>query len=237
MTPNYVNCSIVDMQNLGGFETPAMFTMCSTIPHGVLLLKTGGVWQIVDDFHHFSYRIVRLTAFDHGWQYGYSSEKKEFFVAHELHQWEGLPAEHRLREMCKWKHFDSASSPSLDETSVVAVIVDDPLISVTMQQGLVPRLFALCGTVGGYISLSGLIFTCIFVKKYPRSKLALEIQKRTLFGSQKPGNPDSDNDLEDAAPNSSASSTVRTGQPDRETIGFTQQQRLCPLDSGYRNTE
>ncbi|CAE7799049.1 unnamed protein product [Symbiodinium sp. CCMP2456] len=197
-----------------------MFTMCSTIPHGVLLVKTGGVWQIVDDFHHFSYRIIRLTAYDHGWQYGCSYEKKEFFVAHELHafEWPSLPTNHRLPEMCKWKHFDAASQ-SLAETSVLAVIVDEPLISVTMQQGLVPRLFVLCGTVGGYISLSGLIFTSIFVKKYPRSKLALEIQKRTLFGSQKPGSPDSESDLEDAAPHSSASSTVRTGQPDRETIG------------------
>ena len=85
---DYVNCSVVDMQNLEErVEIPAMFTICSTIPHGVLLLKSGGVWQIVDDFHHFSDRIIRLTAFDHGWQYGYSQEK-EFFVAHELHSWQ-----------------------------------------------------------------------------------------------------------------------------------------------------
>ena len=148
----------------------------------------------------------------------------------------GQPSSLRLPEMCKWKHFDPAS-PSLAETSAVAVIIDEPLITFYHATRVVPQLFALCGTVGGYISLSGLIFTFIFVKKYPSSKLALQFQKRTLFGSQKPGDPDSNSDLEDAAPNLPASSTARTSHPDRETIGLTQQQRTHPLDTGHRETE
>ncbi|CAE7765767.1 unnamed protein product [Symbiodinium sp. CCMP2592] len=111
-----------------------------------------------------------------------------------------------------WKHFDSSSTSWQSEVSATVFVIDDPLITVTLQQGVAPQLFALLSTVGGYISLTSLIFTTIFVKKYPNSAIAILFQKRTLFGRHKPGEPDSE--LEDAA-----LSSVTPADPRSQTMG------------------
>ena len=68
-------------------------------------------------------------------------------------------------------------------------VLEDGLIPVSMKLGVVPQFFALLSSLGGFVSMSFLIFGFIFVKRYPYSDISRTYEQRTLLGYPRDGNP------------------------------------------------
>lgn len=62
---------------------------------------------------------------------------------------------------------------------------------VTLTRGIFPQFFDLFTGMGGFLSMTTLVFAAVFVKRFPQSDVAVVFEQRTLFGNQATGNPDS----------------------------------------------
>ena len=94
---------------------------------------------------------------------------------------------HNHSEYCQglWKRF----RPSSGSESAFVVSIEDPLVETTTKKGVLPQVIALVGNLGGYLSLSGVLFTLVWVRRYPRSEVTKTFEARTLFGHSEDGEP------------------------------------------------
>lgn len=61
-----------------------------------------------------------------------------------------------------------------------ACLARDPMVVVYHKQGIMPQLFKLISSTGGYISCLTLMFLSCFVRKYPKSAVVQIYEARTL---------------------------------------------------------
>ncbi|CAE7362960.1 ftsH [Symbiodinium natans] len=173
---NNLTCAIVDAESIQGMLVPGTFTLCSGIgPYGWLLVKSDGGWQFVNQFAHAEYHVMKLSSYVHGFNSGYTVELQRFFSAQSKYntRWWGRGG--NISAVCQWKQ----SAPASMAGTVFVIVVEDRVITKSVELGMLPQLFSLLSSLGGLMGLAGLAFTTIFVKKYPYGDSEL----RTLIGN------------------------------------------------------
>ena len=69
--------------------------------------------------------------------------------------------------------------------SALVITIADPVWTSSAVQGVSPQIFALVGTLGGYLSLMISMFTFVWVRQYPNHEVTNTYEARTLFGYQR----------------------------------------------------
>ena len=231
------SCAFIDMTNFADLVMPGKFSLCSATSGygGYLLAKTGGEWKVMDDAGAHGYYGLRLTSFKHGSDWGYSSELKTFFFT--SRKWYQFANQADLSKLCSMKEL--GSSERKWRTAHV-IVVEDPLVTITMEQGALLQFFDLLVSLGGYISISTVVFGVIFVKQYPKSDVVSTMEARTLVGCEEKGNPPGraarSATLETRTQNAAENGTMRHMQQHRQQLPEFPP-GIVPASVGSRQTE
>lgn len=130
-----------------------------------------------------SYGWLREMSFHkkiHGWDYLYSRKLEDIhmMVSHydNLHERNYPKAGHCPEHYITW--FGSERRP----WGAASIAIQEPLVEVTLRQGILPQLAKIFGEAGGYMALLTTIFTLFFVRKNPKSDIANIYEERTFIG-------------------------------------------------------
>lgn len=178
---NTINCSLVDLRKEPIPAFPFHFSICfAQKDWGYLLLWTNNQWQLMSTVAFGWLREMSFHKKIHGWDYLYSRKLEDIHMMvsrydnlHERnHPKAGLCPEHYIT----W--FGSERRP----WGGVSIAIPEPLVEVTLRQGILPQLAKLLGEAGGYMALLTTIFTLLFVRKNPHSDIANIYEERTFIG-------------------------------------------------------
>ena len=167
-------------------EPPLSFSICHDSWPGAILFGWDGIrWRRLESQAHHSVLIFKFSKRRHGMDSGFTSSHQVIFRTALQSKW--FNEAHNHSDYCQglWKRF----SPSSGSESVFVLTIEDPLVETTTKQGVLPQVIALVGNLGGYLSLSGVLFTLVWVRRYPRSEVAKTFEARTLFGHSEDGEP------------------------------------------------
>ncbi|CAE7916684.1 purM [Symbiodinium necroappetens] len=174
-------CSKIDLTELK-WDTEVQLRLCgqSDSTGQSFYIWSNDRWKYVGHLHRkgekalYSYRRSK-----HGWNYGYSSEAKEY---HDLIEEDRWPADWTGPDGgCKhWTYFGTGRSTP----GGVFVSIQTPVVPVSYKQGLLPQIFKLGGNIGGWWSVMTLAFCALFSKKDPDSPVAQIYEARTFVGER-----------------------------------------------------
>ncbi|CAE7468459.1 ftsH, partial [Symbiodinium pilosum] len=181
-----LNCIIVDLSH-EDIQIPSTATICTQpLPFTIdwLMLNTETGWRYVTELRTDEYPMVSYSVAKHGWSSGYTSQARTILTTSVTVRESGGEAP------CTWRHF-TGSPPTLGKPVAATILLKDPVVMVTLTRGILPQFFDLFTSMGGFLSMTTLVFAAVFVKRYPQSDVAVVFEQRTLFGRQASGNPDS----------------------------------------------
>ena len=183
-----INCSIVDLTAWAPPQIPGAFVLSLDVPLSWVLVESNGQWQMVAQLLPSEVSAVRLLKRKHGWSFGYKSQELvEIFEAIELFK---VKAGVYLKPLLDETRFSPRTTYSdTVGPSVVLVSVQEPLVTVTRQLGYFRQIQNLISSLGGYVTAITLIFTTVFVKKYPKDAVSVIYDMRTLIGFQSMADP------------------------------------------------
>ncbi|CAE6957535.1 unnamed protein product [Symbiodinium sp. CCMP2592] len=174
------SCSTLDLTELK-WDTEVQLRLCgqSELSES-FYIWSNDQWKYVAHLHAngekaiFNYRRSK-----HGWNYGYSSEAKEY---HDLIEEARAPAHWTGSDGgCKhWTYFGTGRSTP----GGLFVSIQTPVVPVSYKQGLLPQIFELGGNIGGWWSVMTLAFCALFSKKNPESRVAQIYEARTFVGER-----------------------------------------------------
>lgn len=178
-----LDCSIVDLSK-EKIKPPFIFTLCAAPAYvSYILSKTktddGEEWKIAQGVVQGQYKWINLQKKQHGWNFGYEQTTSDFHTFSLLQEDCCSPRNVLCGSDFRW--FGSENSRVV---AAMVISIDEPLVTVTRYQGLLPRVFTLLGELGGYLALLTTIFTIVFVKKYPASGVAEIFEARTFIGER-----------------------------------------------------
>ncbi|CAE7450734.1 unnamed protein product, partial [Symbiodinium sp. CCMP2456] len=218
-----LSCSVIDLTDVQA-KPPMSFSICSDTERFLMLHNNNG-WDVA--FHLATgqnYWTLKLSEYIHGHDTGFSTSTQLFHTASTLlsSPGENIP---QLNKLCAWKRFDSAASSASeaegpDRTYAYRIMVTDTSIPVTIVQGIVAQLFSLMSSLGGYFATLSTVFTFVFVRQYPESRIARMYERRTIRGQELPGDPPSDEEG-----GASPSEPRRPNAPQSEVMGLVHAQR------------
>ncbi|CAE7323907.1 ftsH [Symbiodinium microadriaticum] len=181
-----LNCVVVDLLN-ADLRIPSTASICTQpLPFTIdwLMLNSETGWRYVTELRSDEYPMVRYSVAKHGWSSGFTSQASQILTTSVTVRESGGEAP------CIWRHF-TGSPPSLGKPVAATILFKDPVVMVTLTRGIFPQFFDLFTGMGGFLSMTTLVFAAVFVKRFPQSDVAVVFEQRTLFGNQATGNPDS----------------------------------------------
>ena len=175
--------------NLTDMEVPAIPTnvnMCNEAANVVhVFVWSNQAWRHVIHQPRWTNMVIKIEKHRHGNFNGFSSEAYEMYSTY---MWEHYttPGTGYAAECRHWQVADPSRS---EDVSRLQLRIEQPLVMTSFEQGILPQILALLSSVGGFVSLLVLVFTTVFVRKYPSSSTAMTYETRTLFGNQAGGDP------------------------------------------------
>ena len=173
-----LTCAMVDLTKWNP-EAPTTFRFCAESEYPWILVFSGGRWLRAAIAPAGTELQLHVTKFRHGWNFGYSEDLEDYFS---IHMWGQLQREDRSK-CSHWTRFRDSSA----RFATFTFTIQEPLVRVTANLGLIPQIFTLSASVGGYVTLLTFLFTCIFVKQSPHGQVAIEYDTRTLLGHAQKG--------------------------------------------------
>lgn len=169
---------IVPVWTLEWPEHETFFFLCSRQYYQVYVWSASA-WQNVWHEEPTSLTVLKLRKEKHAYNDGYKLDIQDIYSTTYHYQWKTVAG---LSEWCSWSNF---TSPAPDQAAAILEIrIEAPLVMVSTTQGVLPQLWTLFGSVGGYIALLSLVFRICFVKKYPDSGVSQIYDARTFFGER-----------------------------------------------------
>ena len=174
------SCSTLDLTELK-WDTEVQLRLCGQSESSEsFYIWSNDRWKYVGHLHAkgekalYTYRRSK-----HGWNYGYSSEAKEY---HDLIEEDRWPADWTGPDggCTHWTYFGTGRSIA----GGVFVSIQTPVVPVSYKQGLLPQVFKLGGDIGGWWSVMTLAFCALFSKKHPESRVAQIYEARTFVGER-----------------------------------------------------
>ena len=169
------NCTLMDLTDVE-FQYPFHFTLC--VDGGYrsrIYVKTEHSWEFVNGGSVGFLKWLSLTRTVHGWNYGYTTSEYSIFTTSSIDgPWEGGPMTH----FCAggMKYFRSPGHT----TMALSFSVKDAVVVSNYKKGMVPQIFELLSSMGGYMALLSFVYTCFFVKLYPESPVAQIYESRAF---------------------------------------------------------
>ena len=189
-SPDKHKCAIMDLNNASLKSVPAAVNFCVSQGSYLVLVESNGRWMSVTTVreHPHPFVQVRLSKRKHGWYYVYNSTTDDIFSVtypNYLPQSSSPAQLHSVTEICHMTRF-SEDRPKATMLYVM-VTIEDPVVIVTRALGVAPQFVSLLSGAGGIFTVLGLIFTTVFIKKYPDAEVTLVYEARTLIGFQDMG--------------------------------------------------
>ena len=172
-----LTCSFLDLTDFE-IKVPFFFSLCiDSNTTSLLLLKEEGQWRYVTHQSPGTYNFYTLKKAIHGWNWGYSTSENSIFLINLLRGQSSHRTDRTYECSAGMTYFGSPGG----EASAVRFAAQDPMVIVYHKQGIMPQLFKLMSSVGGYMSCLTLIFLSCFVRRYPESGVAQIYEARTFF--------------------------------------------------------
>ena len=169
------NCTIMDLTDVD-VNYPLHFTLC--VDGGFrsrLYVKTADSWEFINGGSVGSLKWLSLSRSVHGWNYGYTTTEYSIFSTSSIDgPWVGGDMTHRCAAGMKYFR-----SPGYT-TMAVSFSMKSPVVVAHSKQGMMPQMFKLLSSMGGYMALLSFLYTCFFVKLYPESPVAQIYESRTF---------------------------------------------------------
>lgn len=173
------NCTSVDLNNWEWPEHETFFFFLCSRQYYQVYVWSASAWQNVWHEEPTSLTVLKLRKEKHAYNDGYKLDIQDIYSTTYHYQWKTVAG---LSEWCSWSNF---TSPAPDQAAAILEIrIEAPLVMVSTTQGVLPQLWTLFGSVGGYIALLSLVFRICFVKKYPDSGVSQIYDARTFFGER-----------------------------------------------------
>ena len=180
-----LNCSVVDLTQFQPPAAPAFVSIC--VDSGVawwFRMDTPGVWTSIERSCCSRHMLYDFRKHAEGWNLGYWSTTTSIITTSEVpdpHR--QLPHPSTMCPLSDWVKFRD-DGPS----AVIAITlrVTESMMVTSRKQGVLPQLFNLASSVGGFLSVVVLAFSAIFVKRFPSSHVARIYEARTLIGKREP---------------------------------------------------
>ena len=167
----------MDLTNVE-IKIPFLFSLCiDSDEKNIYLLKVQDQWQWVNHQKPGSFNWLSLRKVVHGWNFGYSTNETDVFLTNQI--FDTHEGGDRTYECAAgMKNFQSQGGRAR-KASVLRLSARDPMVVVYHKQGIMPQLFKLISSTGGYISCLTLMFLSCFVRKYPESAVVQIYEART----------------------------------------------------------
>ena len=178
-----LSCAIVDLTSHPLQAYPGAFWLCSQAAVTWFLLETDKKWVRVAEHGPGHLAVQRLSMQRYGWDWGYDSNHSDVFAT--LPIIENPKGARHHQKHCHMTQFEKKRQ----DATLLLIVIDSPHVIVTTSLGILPQMTSLLGTLGGLMTVMGLIFTTVFVQKYPDSNVVATFRSRTLIGHQENGNP------------------------------------------------
>mmetsp|Transcript_101916 Transcript_101916/g.242958 ORF Transcript_101916/g.242958 Transcript_101916/m.242958 type:complete len:338 (+) Transcript_101916:44-1057(+) len=178
-----LSCAIVDLTSYRLQAYPGAFWLCSQASMTWILLESDKKWIRVSQLTPGHVSVQRLSMQRYAWDWGYDSNQSDLFATIPLS--ENPTAAPFYQKHCHMTQFEEEKK----KTALLLVVIDNPHLIVTTSLGIVPQMISLLSASGGLLTVMGLIFTTVFVQKYPDSNVVATFRCRTLIGHQENGNP------------------------------------------------
>eukprot|EP00434_Breviolum_minutum_P009136 symbB.v1.2.008047.t3/scaffold502.1/size262339/1 len=172
----FLDLTEVELQGLFPFH----FTLCiEALNYGDYFLKQEDQWEHVTQAKTGTLKVYSLGKMITGWNYGYSSFQETHFIRSSLDQ--PFPSVNRTMLCAAGMTYFGRERT---QGSALHMVVENSVVVAYHKQGIVPQLFALFTSIGGYVTFLSIVFTSFFIKKYPESSVSEIYEARTLvFGS------------------------------------------------------
>ncbi|CAE7348241.1 purM [Symbiodinium sp. CCMP2592] len=175
------NCSIIDLTAWKMPVPPLSFSLCNDAAKLVFIyVESGGIWERVRRQERSMFTQVKLTKRSHGDNSGFSTSFRDYFSASLSQEWTdpGFDFEYWCPN---WIRFNTGGGGG---RSALLVEIDEPLVMVTANLGVIPQLLSLFSSLGGYLTILSVLFTAVWVRKNPQSDVNITYEERTLFGCE-----------------------------------------------------
>lgn len=174
-----LNCSFLDLTNVE-IKIPFLFSLCiDSDVRNIFLLKVQDQWQYVLNQDPGSWNFFSISKAVHGWNFGYSTNETDVFLTN-LVSSSSRVSKDRTNECAAGMEYFRSQGGRARKASVLRLSARDPMVVVYHKQGIMPQLFKLISSTGGYISCLTLMFLSCFVRKYPKSAVVQIYEARTL---------------------------------------------------------
>lgn len=191
----YGVCVVVDLTAFDVQDPPLNFNLCHDAPDRVKFYvwsRDRWAWANLEQGRHSASRL-RLQMHKEGFNNGLWTHQEDVFTLgwyDDRSQNDGYFRYGNHWTSCdEWFPLNSSDTHREQLASYVAIYITEPYVSVEIQQGILPRIFTMLSRIGGYITIVTLIFTRIFVRRYPTSLVAMTYDARTLYGYEIVGEP------------------------------------------------
>ena len=175
----HFNCTIVDLTDWQlPEERPSVFFLCAEAARPSYFVWSENHWEFVHYHSPKEYAWFRLEQTISGWNFGYADESWE--VNHVTKRF-SYTAVRDNSDCCREMSWFDKSEGAV---SAIEISIEQKMRSEVYMQGVFPQLYRLCGTLGGCMSLLVMIYSVIFVKKYPDSLVSQTYDARTFVGEK-----------------------------------------------------
>ena len=172
-----MSCAVIDLTTWAMPPPPLFFQLCvDSAANSDIFIWQNEKWQWLQQDRDGTRQVYRLDKHVYGWNLGYNVTTETYYqIAQKDFSCCGTAT-----RACgsHWEQFSGKTRKGI----FYRVIIDTPAVPITLKQGVLPRLFALCNSIGGYFSFFTLVFGVIFVKRYPDGEIAVTYEARTLRG-------------------------------------------------------
>jgi len=174
-----LNCSFLDLTTVE-IKIPFLFSLCiDSDVRNIFLLKVRDQWQYVANQGPGAYSFYSISKAVHGWNFGYSTDETDVFLTNVVSSQSPAYRDRTYECAAGMEYFQSRGGRAR-KASVLRLLARDPMVIFYHKQGIMPQLFKLISSTGGYISCLTLMFLSCFVRKYPESAVVQIYQARTL---------------------------------------------------------
>lgn len=168
------NCSKMNLSRVD-VNVPVHALLCADVGRDAFFfMQIRDHWEYVCHFNAAGetkwFGISKLVD---GWDYGFSTVEDSIFATSDVDGPWGFDLTNLCADMT---YFSSQSG----KVSSLLLSVVNPVVLAHHKQGMIPQLFKLFGSIGGYMTFLGMVFTFFFVKKYPDSAVFQIYEARTL---------------------------------------------------------
>ncbi|CAE7219625.1 unnamed protein product [Symbiodinium sp. CCMP2456] len=210
-----LHCLIVDLRSWRWSSKQPWFTLCG-VGYIQIYVWSEEHWQYVAHENYGNYAGFRVQKRKLGRHNGVDTNVHDVFS---FSNWgEDTPISD-ARERCSvWTPVLDQPTPS-SGCGALQFFIQDSYVEVHIEQGVMPQVWTLFGSVGGYLTILSLIFNLCFVRKYPDGPIAKEYDALTWTG--------------EAWCSSLFATVSQRRDPAPETLGFSQRRDPAPETLGF----